>query len=61
LARESFGNRIDVAYHEYCEWQYLKNPIGKRYVIIAYNGEKAIGQIASIPCLYKIGKEFAIA
>jgi hypothetical protein len=52
LMRESFGNDVDVVYDEYYEWQYLKNPLGVGNVLLAYDGEKAVGQIASIPCRY---------
>lgn len=54
LVRESFGSDVDIAYEEYYVWQYLENPLGKGNVLFAYDGEKAIGQIASIPCAYKI-------
>jgi Acetyltransferase (GNAT) domain len=52
LMRESFGNDIDIAYHEYYEWQYLKNPLGSGNVLLAYDGKKPVGQIASVPCKY---------
>jgi hypothetical protein len=54
LVRESFGDDVDIAYEEYYVWQYLENPLGKGNVLFAYDGEKAVGQIASIPCVYKI-------
>jgi predicted N-acetyltransferase YhbS len=54
LVRESFGNDVDISYEEYYVWQYLENPLGKGKVLFAYDGEKAVGQIASIPCVYKI-------
>lgn len=54
LVKESFGSDVDIAYEEYYEWQYLKNPIGRGNVLLAYDGERAIGQIASVPCEYQI-------
>lgn len=54
LVKESFGGDVDIAYEEYYEWQYLRNPIGTGNVLLAYDGEKAIGQIASVPCVYQI-------
>jgi GNAT superfamily N-acetyltransferase len=54
LVKESFGSDVDIAYEKYYEWQYLKNPIGRGNVLLAYDGEKAIGQIASVPCVYQM-------
>ena len=34
------------------EWQYLRNPLGVGNVLLAYDGDKAVGQIASVPCKY---------
>src|SRR5437867_11988829 len=53
LVRESFGD-VDIAYEEYYDWQYLENPLGKGTVLIVYDGEKPVGQVASIPCMYQI-------
>jgi hypothetical protein len=53
LMKETFGN-VDVSYREYYEWQYLKNPFGTGTVLIAYDGDSPVGQIASIPCVYRI-------
>lgn len=61
LVRESFGTETDIAYEEYYRWQYLKNPSGNGNVLFAYDGEKAIAQIASIPCAYKIGDKSVLA
>jgi ribosomal protein S18 acetylase RimI-like enzyme len=61
LVRESFGSEVDIAYDEYYEWQYLKNPLGKGNVLLAYDGEKAVAQIATAPCAYKIGSEYVTA
>ena len=58
LVRESFGSDVDIAYEEYYAWQYLKNPLGKGNVLLVYDGEKAVGQIASIPCAYKIHDKY---
>lgn len=54
LVRESFGSDVDIAYGDYYEWQYLKNPLGRGNVLLAYDGEKAVGQIASVPCRYTL-------
>ena len=61
LVRESFGKEVDSAYDDYYEWQYLKNPLGNGNVLFAYDGERAVGQIASIPCAYKVRGEYVIA
>jgi ribosomal protein S18 acetylase RimI-like enzyme len=61
LVRESFGNKVDIAYVEYYEWQYLKNPLGKASVLLAYDGEKAVAQIASAPCAFRVGAEYFTA
>jgi GNAT superfamily N-acetyltransferase len=58
LVRESFGNDVDIVYDEYYDWQYLKNPLGRANVLLAYDEERAIGQIASVPCRYNVaGKD----
>jgi ribosomal protein S18 acetylase RimI-like enzyme len=61
LVKESFGSGVDIVYEEYYEWQYLKNPIGRGNVLLAYDGQKAIGQIASIPCVYQILDKYFLA
>ena len=61
LVRESFGKDVDIGYDDYYEWQYLKNPLGNGNVLLAYDGERAIGQIASIPCAYKVRGEYVTA
>jgi GNAT superfamily N-acetyltransferase len=59
LVKESFGSDVDIAYEEYYDWQYLKSPTGRGNVLLAYDGEKAIGQIASVPCVYQILDKYA--
>jgi GNAT superfamily N-acetyltransferase len=56
LVRESFGE-TDMAYEEYYDWLFLKNPIGTGTVLIAYDGDLPIGQVASIPCKYIMPNE----
>jgi hypothetical protein len=53
LVKESFGN-VDIAHEDYYDWQYLHNPAGKGTVLLAYDGEKAIAQLAAIPCRYEV-------
>ena len=54
LVRESFGDEVDIVYNDYYDWQYLRNPLGIGKVLLVYDGEKAIGQISSVPCRYNI-------
>lgn len=51
LVRESFGD-VDMAYGDYYDWLFLQNPVGKGTVVLAYDGEHPVGQVASIPCNY---------
>jgi hypothetical protein len=53
LVRESFGD-VDMAYKEYYDWLFLQNPAGKGKILIAYDGDRPVGQVASIPCKYFI-------
>jgi hypothetical protein len=61
LVREAFGSDVDIAYEEYYAWQYLENPLGKGNLLMAYDGGRAVGQIASIPCTYKIHDKYVPA
>jgi GNAT superfamily N-acetyltransferase len=54
LVRESFLDEQDMIHEDFYDWQYLDNPLGKGNIIIAYDEDRAIGQIASIPCRYRI-------
>ena len=52
LIAECFDNAMGAAYEERYEWQFLRNPAGIGRILMAYDGEKPVGQIASIPCRY---------
>lgn len=53
LVKESFGD-VDIAYGDYYDWQFLQNPVGEGTVLIAYDEDLPVGQVASIPCKYLI-------
>ena len=40
---------MGTSYEQRYDWQYLHNPAGKGSILFAYEGEKPVGQIASIP------------
>lgn len=46
LYRETFGHSIS---REYWEWKYLKNPSGKVFVSLAFDGARCVGQYAMLP------------
>jgi GNAT superfamily N-acetyltransferase len=52
LITECFDNAMGTAYEKRYNWQFLENPAGTGRILMAYDGEKLIGQIASIPCRY---------
>jgi hypothetical protein len=56
LVKESFGD-TDIAFDEYYNWQFLRNPVGRGTVLIAYDGDLPVGQVASIPCKYLMPNE----
>ncbi len=46
LYRDTFDHSIT---REYWEWKYLKNPSGKVYVYLAFDGARCVGQYAMLP------------
>ena len=52
LISECFDKAMGIAYEKRYNWQFLENPAGNGTIIMAYDGHKAVGQIASIPCRY---------
>ena len=52
LITECFDKAMGIAYENRYDWQFLENPAGIGSILMAYDGEKLIGQIASIPCRY---------
>ena len=52
LITECFDKAMGIAYENRYNWQFLENPAGTGSILMAYDGEKPIGQIASIPCRY---------
>lgn len=52
LISECFDKAMGIAYENRYNWQFLENPAGTGSILMAYDGEKLIGQIASIPCKY---------
>ena len=64
LVKECFDNLMGAKYYEEYEWQFLQNPAGTGQILIAYDGDKPVGQITSIPGRYRfmdIGFLIAIA
>jgi GNAT superfamily N-acetyltransferase len=53
LIKESFDNQMGAKYYEEYEWLFLQNPAGIGQVLIAYDGDKPVGQITSIPGKYR--------
>ncbi len=52
LITECFDSAMGIAYEKCYNWQFLENPAGIGRILMAYDAEKPIGQIASIPCRY---------
>jgi GNAT superfamily N-acetyltransferase len=52
LITECFDAAMGTAYENRYNWQFLENPAGTGRILIAYDREKPVGQIASIPCKY---------
>jgi GNAT superfamily N-acetyltransferase len=52
LITECFDYAMGIAYKKRYDWQFLANPAGNGSILMAYDGYKAVGQIASIPCRY---------
>jgi GNAT superfamily N-acetyltransferase len=52
LIAECFDNAMGTAYADRYNWQFLNNPAGIGSILMAYDGDNLIGQIASIPCRY---------
>jgi GNAT superfamily N-acetyltransferase len=52
LVTESFGPEMGIAYEKRYKWQFLENPAGPGIILLAYDGEKVVGQITSIPGKY---------
>lgn len=55
LIAQCFDSAMGISYEERYNWQFLENPAGKGRILMVYDGEKPIGQIASIPCKYIFG------
>jgi hypothetical protein len=53
LVTKCFDNTVGTKYNEEYEWLFLQNPAGTGQILIAYEGDKPIGQITSIPCKYR--------
>lgn len=53
LVKESFDNLMGTKYYEEYAWLFLRNPAGIGQVLIAYDGDKPVGQITSIPGRYR--------
>jgi hypothetical protein len=53
LITECFDKAMGIAYENRYNWQFLENPAGVGSILMAYDGEKPIGQISSIPCRYR--------
>jgi hypothetical protein len=53
LVKESFDNLVGTKYYEEYNWQFLQNPAGIGQVLIAYDDDKPVGQITSIPGRYR--------
>src|SRR5437867_13443316 len=51
LVRESFGD-VEESYEDYYDWTYLENPVGRGNVLFAFDADRPVGQVGSIPCLY---------
>lgn len=46
---------------EYWEWKYYKNPAGKHSAFIALDGDRVVGEVASIPWKVKVGSKIVTA
>jgi hypothetical protein len=53
LVTECFGRVLGAMYEREYDWLFLENPAGAGVILIAYDGQKPVGQICSIPCKYK--------
>ena len=53
LVKESFDNLMGTKYYEEYDWLFLQNPAGIGQVLIAYDDDKPVGQITSIPGRYR--------
>jgi len=62
LITKCFDNDLGTKYKEEYEWLFLQNPAGTGQILIAYDGDKPIAQITSIPCRYRfMDKDFLTA
>src|SRR5688500_20176310 len=62
LIKESFDNQMGSKYYEEYEWLFLQKPAGIGQVLIAYDGDKPVGQITSILGKYRImDTDFVVA
>jgi hypothetical protein len=62
LVTECFGNVLGAMYEREYDWLFLENPAGAGVILIAYDGQKPVGQICSIPCKYAfMGKHIPTA
>ena len=60
LVTESFGPKMGIAFEKRYMWQFLENPAGSGIILMAYDGNKLVGQLCSIPCNYVLMNKFYV-
>ncbi len=60
LVTESFGPEMGIAFEKRYIWQFLENPAGPGIILMAYDGNKLVGQLCSIPCNYVLMNKYYV-
>jgi hypothetical protein len=60
LVTESFGQEMGNAFEKRYTWQFLENPAGSGIILMAYDGNKLVGQLCSIPCNYVLMNKYYV-
>lgn len=60
LVTESFGPEMGIAFEKRYAWLFLENPAGSGIILMAYDGNKLVGQLCSIPCNYVVMNKYYV-